>query len=386
MRYRARVARIPSMASTVNATKKDSTASSAKPPPQGGQDERRESPVVPVASIVVGVLVAWRAWPSAAGPVWALRDAAGVAIGIIVSVGGILGFLLRSVADEYAAPFSRTRPWLGAAIALAAAGEAFVDLEAGRSALALVVGCSCLGLLYWDRPLYLFSLLAADAAAGAAAAFLAIGTADPTAFREELCLAVVAAALGAASAFAVRRVVAPGVERLHSLERENRELWDLSFRDGLTGLYNRRFAQETGRKVFARASRYHERLHVLMIDIDHFKRVNDKVSHAAGDATLRGIAEILVSCVRSSDIVARYGGEEFMVFLIEAEPETAQFIANRIRDDVAAHRFEEVPWQVTISIGVAGLAGDESLEALVDRADKHLYVAKRSGRNRVAGF
>jgi diguanylate cyclase (GGDEF)-like protein len=138
--------------------------------------------------------------------------------------------------------------------------------------------------------------------------------------------------------------------------------------------------------LFARAKRYGEHLHVLMLDIDHFKNVNDKLGHPVGDEVLKNIADILATQVRASDVVTRYGGEEFLVFLIQTEPEVAQFIANRIRDAVASHAFPDVPWQLTISIGVAGIKADDTLGELVDRADKYLYASKHGGRNRVSGF
>ena len=197
---------------------------------------------------------------------------------------------------------------------------------------------------------------------------------------------VAATVMGMVVTATIRGTVTPGEERLQYLERENKELWDLSFHDGLTGLFNRRYAQETGQKLFNRAIRYHEQFHALMIDIDHFKRVNDTLGHAAGDEVLKEIATILQDCVRASDFVVRYGGEEFVVYLVQADSELVQNIANRIRDEVASHGFEMVPWQVTISIGVASIQNNDRLENLLDRADKYLYISKRSGRNRVSGF
>lgn len=332
--------------------------------------------------LVLGVFIEWRSLPIPFPETWPVVQIVGVALGGVVVAYGVIAILLRSSEGRLAALFSRPRLLLGIVIAAATAIACLLDRAAGRSALALLCGSVVLSLLYWDKPPYLFALMLLAAAVGIQAEYLGYAAPD----WEQVSLAASSLVLGAAVAFTVRGIVAPGAERLRSLERENRELWDLSFRDGLTGLYNRRFAQETGQKLFARAQRYQERFHVLMIDIDHFKRVNDKVSHAAGDEVLKGIASILQSCVRSSDVAARYGGEEFIVFLLQAEPETAQFIANRIRDDVAAHRFESVPWHVTISVGVAGMVEGERLDELVDRADKYLYVAKRGGRNRVAGF
>jgi diguanylate cyclase (GGDEF)-like protein len=342
----------------------------------------RAPPVMPIVSAVFGVFLVWRAWPRPLPSAWSGLEIASVAAGILTAAGGVLALTLRPARGALGLSDPRKRLALGALAGGASAAAAAIDLLAGRSALVFVCGAIVLSLLYWDRPRFLFALLGGGALVVGLAAAFSLGR---EAASEQLSLAAAAAALGAATAMTMRKIVSPGVERLRSLEMENRELWDLSFHDGLTGLYNRRFAEETGRSLFARASRYRERLHVLMIDIDRFKRVNDRVSHAAGDEVIKGVASILMSCVRSSDVAARYGGDEFIVYLLEAEPETARSIANRIRDDVAAREFPPVPWQVTISVGVAGLDGDANLDSLVDRADMHLYDAKRSGRNRVSG-
>lgn len=184
----------------------------------------------------------------------------------------------------------------------------------------------------------------------------------------------------------VRRNLAPTEARLKSLEAENQELWNLSYRDSLTGLFNRRYMQQTTSHIFARAVRYREQLHVLMLDIDHFKKVNDKLGHAVGDEVLKAVSATIQSCIRSSDVAARYGGEEFIIFIVQANSELTQFIANRIRDGVAALNIPGVPWPVTISIGVAGLQDGDSQESLIERADKFLYTSKHQGRNRVSGF
>jgi diguanylate cyclase (GGDEF)-like protein len=193
-------------------------------------------------------------------------------------------------------------------------------------------------------------------------------------------------AVSVANARTIRLLIIPDRERLLSLEKENKELWNLSFRDQLTDVYNRRFAQEIGNKLVSHARRYHEQLHMFMIDIDYFKRVNDELSHAAGDEVLRSVAQKIQSHLRSSDYLARYGGEEFLVFAPLTDAEDAQFLANRIREDIASRRFDGVPWTISISIGVASLASDDTLETLVNKADKYLYSAKRGGRNRVAGY
>ncbi len=375
------------------AAKRKPRREASTPEPSAGA--WRVAPSVSATACLLGAFLAWRSYPgpslAAAGPL----ALAGFAAALALAAGGLVAFALRRSEAAALSFFSRSKPALGALVAAAAAISSAADLVAGRSALAFLCGAVFLGLLYWDRPKYLFALLGADALAAAAAILvpllwpsLAAGHrgAGGSFAREALALAAASAGLGVAVALNLRRVVAPGVEKLRSLERENRELWDLSFRDGLTGLYNRRFAQEAGENLFARALRYDESFHALMLDIDHFKRVNDRLSHAVGDGVLREIALILQSCVRASDVAARYGGEEFVVFLLGASSETVQFIASRIRDDVAKHRFDSVPWQVTISIGIASMREGETLTELVDRADKSLYAAKRSGRNRVSGF
>jgi diguanylate cyclase (GGDEF)-like protein len=204
--------------------------------------------------------------------------------------------------------------------------------------------------------------------------------------REDILLELAAATLALAVAATLRSLVVPGLERLQSLERANEKLLDLSYRDALTGVYNRRFAQEIGRLLLTRAMRFHDEFHVMLIDIDHFKAINDEHSHAQGDEVLKEIARTIQSCIRSDDSVARYGGDEFLAFLVKAEGEMAQFIANRVREAVAVRSFADPSLHVTVSIGMASFQADADLDALIDRADKFLYASKRAGRNRAAGF
>jgi two-component system cell cycle response regulator len=161
----------------------------------------------------------------------------------------------------------------------------------------------------------------------------------------------------------------------------------LATTDGLTGLLNRRTfnAQIQGR--LREAQRYNRPLSLLLLDIDHFKKVNDTYGHPAGDAVLRGVAGLLQKQARETDIVARYGGEEMALILPETEATGAQAIAERIRRATAAvtHPSEQGAIQVTVSIGLATWPGPgESAEAILEAADKALYRAKQGGRNRVA--
>lgn len=257
-----------------------------------------------------------------------------------------------------------------------------LDVFAGVTPYFLVPGLVVYGFVIWDRPGFLVLSATACAAAIFQLAVL-LGATVTVEFASVLVFAVMLSVFGANI---VRISVLPSEERLKSLEVENEELWNLSYKDTLTGLYNRRYIQQVATHLFSRAIRYKEPLHVLMLDIDHFKKVNDKLGHAVGDEVLKVVAQTIQGAIRTSDTVARYGGEEFIVYMVKSNPEITQFIANRIRDGVAAIRFPGVPWTVTISIGVAGLQDGDSIEGLVERADQFLYMSKHHGRNRVSGF
>jgi two-component system cell cycle response regulator len=167
----------------------------------------------------------------------------------------------------------------------------------------------------------------------------------------------------------------------HSLE--------LAITDGLTGLYNRRYFEGHLGTQVQEARREDRPLSVLVLDIDYFKSVNDTYGHDAGDDVLREFARRVRKAVRGVDLCCRYGGEEFVVVMPETDLGTAYAAAERIRERIAAQPFpisgrtREIP--VTISVGVAGLAGrDDTPAKLIKRADEALYAAKRNGRNRVA--
>jgi diguanylate cyclase (GGDEF)-like protein len=181
---------------------------------------------------------------------------------------------------------------------------------------------------------------------------------------------------------------------LDTLSRQNEELdtlnikiLDLAIRDGLTGLFNRRYAEERLDKEFDRATRLARELSVLFIDLDHFKFFNDTHGHQAGDEILQILAEIMTQAVRQSDTLARWGGEEFIVICPETNQRDACMLAERIRKSVAGHPFPNAAQQplgiVSLSIGVASRSnGTESSEKLLRFADDAMYCAKDSGRNR----
>jgi two-component system cell cycle response regulator len=157
----------------------------------------------------------------------------------------------------------------------------------------------------------------------------------------------------------------------------------LATTDGLTGLLNRRTFNAVLDRRWREAQRYKRPLSLLLLDIDHFKKVNDGYGHPAGDAVLKAVAKLAQECARDTDAVARYGGEEMAVVLPETDTEGAQAIAERIRRAVEAaqHPTEHGALRVTVSIGISTVG--KSPEDLLESADKALYRAKQSGRNRV---
>lgn len=167
-------------------------------------------------------------------------------------------------------------------------------------------------------------------------------------------------------------------EQAEAFERQARE-------DALTGLANRRAFDETAAREFSRARRMGTPLCLAMIDIDHFKRVNDTYSHAAGDAVIVRLAQLMKRQCRGMDVLARWGGEEFALLLPQARLQDAQRVCERLRAAFADERFDDIDPQLrlTISIGLASEEGVASHEQLLVRADAALYTAKRGGRNRV---
>ena len=174
-------------------------------------------------------------------------------------------------------------------------------------------------------------------------------------------------------------------QALETLERQARLLEEQATRDPLTGLYNRRYLDGVLSEEFARTMRYQHPLSLAIADIDFFKRINDRLSHAVGDEVLRALAGLFVENTRTVDVVARYGGEEFVVMFRNTELEQAALAAEKIRQAIELH-----PWQgihpeltVTVSMGLASSNGFAHYEQLLNAADINLYQAKHQGKNRV---
>jgi two-component system cell cycle response regulator len=178
-----------------------------------------------------------------------------------------------------------------------------------------------------------------------------------------------------------------------SLKDANEEITILSITDTLTGCYNRTFMDEQLPKEIKRAIRYNHPISLIMVDIDHFKQVNDTHGHQAGDAVLKELVRSINKSIRYGvDWVARYGGEEFLVVFPETNFKIAEVLAERLRRDISQHtiQIKEIEIRITASLGVTGFTPSHSLkevsyEAMINLADKSLYQAKEEGRNRVVG-
>ncbi|HSM23643.1 MAG TPA: diguanylate cyclase [Anaerolineaceae bacterium] len=171
---------------------------------------------------------------------------------------------------------------------------------------------------------------------------------------------------------------------------ENAKLFEqtqqLALTDTLTGIYNRRYFYELAQKEFARSKRYQDPLSIIMIDLDHFKNINDRFGHLAGDQVLVQLVQRIQSELRESDIFARFGGEEFIILLPETNLGDSTQVAERLREVTADYPFLLVTAQtfITISLGVSCFKFTTiSLDQLIDESDKALYEAKQLGRNRV---
>ncbi len=170
------------------------------------------------------------------------------------------------------------------------------------------------------------------------------------------------------------------------LKRMEEELRRLATTDALTGIANRRHFFELAEKELARALRYGRNMALVMFDIDHFKKINDRLGHPAGDAVLQRIAGAVHTSLRANDLFGRIGGEEFAVILPECDPDQAAQTAERLRQAVEALRVEHTagPIACSISAGIAMVRGDaETLDSLIQRSDEALYAAKNGGRDQV---
>ena len=164
------------------------------------------------------------------------------------------------------------------------------------------------------------------------------------------------------------------------LLEDNSELTRMALTDSLTGLSNRTHMNQILHKEYSRFERHNQRFGIIMLDIDHFKSINDRLGHDAGDTVLKKLASIFEKAIRTSDFIARWGGEEFLICCTTIEEEDLLPIAETIRQLVASTEFEQ-KGQITASLGCAAIVKGETIADLIKRADVALYEAKNNGRN-----
>jgi diguanylate cyclase (GGDEF)-like protein len=165
------------------------------------------------------------------------------------------------------------------------------------------------------------------------------------------------------------------------LKMANARIQKIMDTDPLTGLLNRRSFRKILKKNMFFARRHNFPLALLMVDIDHFKKINDTLGHDVGDQVLKQLAKILHRSCRTEDIVARFGGEEFVVLLPGTNASSAVAWAERVRAKIENARIRRVSWKVTASFGVTELLPSDTEQSFIQRADEALYAAKRKGRN-----
>lgn len=170
----------------------------------------------------------------------------------------------------------------------------------------------------------------------------------------------------------------------------NSRLYEMAIKDGMTGLFIKRYYFSRLEEEFSRSRRYKRDLALIMFDLDHFKRCNDTYGHPFGDKVLIKIAEIIKASCRSSDVPARYGGEEFSVIMPEADAKSALVVSERVLEEVEQAEFYhgETKVNITISAGISSLHehNPECYRTLIDFADRALYMSKKNGRNQVTIF
>lgn len=179
-----------------------------------------------------------------------------------------------------------------------------------------------------------------------------------------------------------QRLRASSAQLMESVER-GRWLERAAMTDALTGLHNRRWLEQRLARLIARHERSSRLLSVVLLDIDHFKRVNDEFGHLAGDDVLAAVGECVQASIRPTDLAVRHGGEEFLLVLPDTGGKGARLAAERLRAAIAAIRLPEVDRRITVSAGIATLEANDTEHTLVERADRKLYEAKTRGRDRV---
>ncbi len=229
---------------------------------------------------------------------------------------------------------------------------------------------------YWSYPLLVFFYFVLSRRAANLCAALLLVAVTLIVYKYIGSDVTIRFAASLALLIVMTNIIVGAIDNLH------RQLLEQAIKDPLTGAFNRRYMVTRLTEAAAQKQRNHTIASVLALDIDFFKRINDELGHAAGDAVLIGIVEIIVGRVRLSDKLFRVGGEEFLLFLPETNETNAVIVAEHLRvliseADLLADR------KITVSVGISELRASEPLEAWIKSADDALYKAKETGRNRV---
>ena len=285
-----------------------------------------------------------------------------ILLSLMVGIGGLLAYVVLG----YSIAFAMVGVCFGMSILLVSAGA--LVLKEARRPLAMPArifawSMGLMGVAYWVRA----ALVAWNPNVGVAPVSLAGGHQSMLIWG---ALFVVSSTISFYS-------------MVH--DEQKHEIAERAKRDSLTGLFNRRAFFD----LAAQIEQKHEKFSILMIDIDHFKAINDTYGHAVGDDVLRTVAQTIEATIRRSDVVGRIGGEEFSVFLPNTEVAGAQQLAETLRREIEKTQIEidGVLLKVTASIGVATKSLEqETMQAIQQHADQAMYEAKRGGRNRVSTF
>jgi diguanylate cyclase (GGDEF)-like protein len=336
---------------------------------------------------------------------------AGLGLFTVYFMAALLGWIAFTLQQGTNPPMAVDVPSVAAIlnsyILFMAAGQRS-GLTAGRLPLGLVCLLACLSVFFLD-PQRMFSVQAGvaalfftgtgilcafrswrqanvgDAIIAFAAVLMIVGI--PLALYQQIVQQDIAGAQSIAFGVHSTAYVLVAVGFLASVLIEYQQyLSHLATEDPLTRLLNRRGMEDALRVTLAHASRHQQPISALLVDIDHFKQVNDSFGHEVGDQVIRQVADFLTHLSRSSDVVARTGGEEYLLILPDTGLDAARILAERIRSAIGDHPLvvENQRIKVTVSVGVACLEGEANLDDLSQEADRALYMAKRGGRNRVA--
>jgi len=307
----------------------------------------------------------------------------------LLSFGGLLGFylLIRSELSLRLADPALTLPQMAYAIASAAAGYALAGPVRGAVFPILAV-ILMFGMFQLRERAALGVSLYALLLFGAV--MLAMARVRPTVYRPAvelghfmmLLVMLPAVSLLAGRLSQIRQRL--GAQK-QALQQALQQIQTMATRDELTGLPNRRRGQELVEQELLRSRRTGRGFCLALLDLDHFKRINDGHGHSAGDAVLRAFAPAALAAIRASDVLARWGGEEFVLLLADTGLPAARAAAERLREQVERLQVAvgAQPLAVTVSIGLTEYRSGETMTQLLERADLLLYEAKAQGRNRV---